>query len=315
MDAPRGVICSGSINYDIVVRPVEAPQWGTTTFVETIDYHLGGNGANTSLALATLGVPARLAGLIGRDEPARYLLGKLERAGVNVSAVDRSDAPTSTTLVMINGAGNRKFLNRPGTSQAVFAAPLTFARALTAGMAHYHMASFFILPRLRHSAAETLRRARHAGLTTSLDTTWDPLGEWMNALAPCLPELDLLFMNDDEARMVTGASDASHAAREMLRRGVRTAVMKLGERGSAVFTKESELYLPAFDVDCVDSTGAGDCFVAGFLAVLMRGGSIAEAAAFGNAVGALIVRKVGANTGVLPYEDTLTWMRGAAVRR
>ena len=315
MALQRGVLCSGSINYDIVVRPVEAPQWGTTTFVETLDYLMGGNGANTSVALATLGIPARLVGAIGSDDPGRYLLDRLVRAGVDTSGVAQCAEPTSTTIVMINAEGNRKFLNRPGSSGIAFAAPVVFDDRLLAGMRHFHLASLFILPRFRHTAAETLRRARAAGLTTSLDTTWDPLGQWMEALAPCLEHLDFLFMNEDEARMVTGNGDPTEAARQVLRRGVRTAVIKLGGRGCAIYTCASETFVPAFEVECVDTTGAGDCFVAGFLSVLMRGGTLEEAGRMGNAVGALVVRKVGAVTGLRGLEETLQWMRQAKIRR
>jgi sugar/nucleoside kinase (ribokinase family) len=309
------VLCSGSINYDIVARPVEAPQWGTTTFVESLDYLLGGNGANTSVALATLGIPARLVGAIGCDEPGRYLLGRLQRAGVDASGVAKCSEPTSATIVMINGEGNRKFLNRPGSSGVAFAAPVEFDERLTAGMGHFHMASFFILPRLRHTAPETLRRARAAGLSTSLDTTWDPMGEWMKALAPCLEHLDFLFMNEDEARMVAGSEDPAEAAREVLSRGVRTAVMKLGGRGCALYTAAAEIRVPAFEVECVDTTGAGDSFVAGFLSVLLRGGTLAEAGRLGNAVGALVVGKVGAVTGLRGLGETVEWMGQAGVRR
>jgi sugar/nucleoside kinase (ribokinase family) len=311
MSDARGVLSAGSLNYDIVVRPVEAPQWGTTTFVDTIDFLVGGNGANTSLALATLGVRTRLAGSIGNDDPARYLLGKLAAAGVDTSGVVPCERPTSATIVMINGEGNRKFLNRPGSSQVAFEEPVEFHAGLVEGMGHFHMASLFILPRLRHSAPETLRRARAAGLTTSLDTTWDPLGEWMAALEGCLPGLEYLFMNEDEARMVTGSTDAAEAARVVLGCGVRTAVMKLGARGSAVYTSAGEVRVPAFDVRCVDTTGAGDCYVAGFLSALMRGGSHEEAARLGNALGALVVEQVGAVTGVRNLEDTLAWMNEA----
>jgi sugar/nucleoside kinase (ribokinase family) len=312
--ARQGVLCAGSINYDIVVRPVEAPQWGTTTFVETVDFQLGGNGANTTVALATLGVPARLVGALGDDEPGRYLLGRLDNAGVDVSAVASLAEPTSATIVMINGEGNRKFLNRPGTSGAVFSAPVEFGEGLTAGMGHFHIASFFILPHLRKTAPEMLRRARAAGLRTSLDTTWDPLGEWMKALGPCLEHLDLLFLNEDEARMATGSGDPGVAARVVREQGVRTAVMKLGARGCAIYGADAEVRVPPFEVNCVDTTGAGDCFVAGFLSVLMRGGTLEEAARMGNAVGALVVEKVGAVTGLRGLKETLEWMRGAKVR-
>jgi sugar/nucleoside kinase (ribokinase family) len=99
-----------------------------------------------------------------------------------------------------------------------------------------------------------------------------------------------------------------------MRRGAGAAVMKLSSRGCAIFTAGEEIRVPAFDVDCVDTTGAGDSFVAGFLSVLLRGGSLEEAGRLGNAVGALVVRQVGAVTGVRTLEATLEWMREARIR-
>jgi sugar/nucleoside kinase (ribokinase family) len=297
----KGIICSGAVIHDTLVRPVEDPQWGTTTFVETIEPHVGGNAANTSIALATLGVPVRVVGAVGRDDQARFVLDALSGCGVDISAVTAFDAPTAATVALINSAGNRMFLHRPCTG---FAAPLDFPPQLTRGMSHYHLASLFILPDFRPHAAATLANARAAGLTTSLDTNWDPRGAWMTDLAPCLPGLDFLFMNEDESRMV-----ASSPA-EMLSQGVRIVVRKLGPRGCAIYTADREFRSPAFAVPVKDTTGAGDCFVAGFLAAHLGGASLPEAARFANAVGALSVQCVGATAGVRSFEETQRWLEG-----
>jgi sugar/nucleoside kinase (ribokinase family) len=206
---------------------------------------------------------------------------------------------------LVNGAGDRRFLHRMGVSAEAFPTPIEFTPALIQGMSHYHLASLFILPDFRPHAAETLGRARAAGLTTSLDTNWDPRGEWMRALAPCFPGLDFLFMNEDEARMV-GASPA-----ELLSLGIRTFVLKLGPRGCAIYRSEGETLVPAFDVPVQDTTGAGDCFVAGFLAAWLRGSTLEDAGRFANAVGALNVQRIGATAGLLTYEETLEWARSA----
>jgi sugar/nucleoside kinase (ribokinase family) len=295
----KGILCSGAVIHDTLVRPVEAPQWGTTTLVETIEAHVGGNAANTSIALATLGVPVRLVGAVGRDEQARFVLDALRRRGVDTTPVAAFDGPTAATVALINSAGNRMFLHRPC---AGFSAPLEFPSRLIAGMAHYHLASLFILPSFRPHAPATLARARDAGLTTSLDTNWDPHGAWMNDLAPCLPGLDFLFMNEDEARMV-GVSPA-----EILSLGVRAVVLKLGPRGCAIYTAAGEIRSPAFQVTVKDTTGAGDCFVAGFLAARLRDATLQEAARFANAVGALNVQCVGAARGLRSFEETEQWM-------
>jgi sugar/nucleoside kinase (ribokinase family) len=300
----KGVICSGAVIHDTVVRPVEEPQWGTTTIVETIEPHVGGNAANTSIALATLGVPVRLMGAVGPDEQGRFVTSALRRAGVETDALSVVSAATAATVALVNRAGARQFLHRPGASAAAFSAPLEFASELLEGMSHYHLASLFILPNFRPHAPETLARARAAGLTTSLDTNWDPRGMWMRDLAPCLPDLDFLFMNEDEARMI-GVD-----AKAVLALGVRVAVMKLGPLGCAIYTGEREVRCPAFDVPVKDTTGAGDCFVAGFLAAHLRGASLAEAGRFANAVGAFSVQCVGAATGVRSFQETESWMEG-----
>ncbi len=308
--AKSGVLCSGSIAFDILVRPVDQSQWGTTTFVDAIESHVGGNGANTSFALAKVGVAVRLLGAVGGDEQGALILEKLRRAGVDISAVTRVQAPTATTVVIVNSAGDRKFLHRLGASSEAFTEPVEFG-SLSQSASLYHLASLFILPRLRAHAAGILARARASGLMTSLDTNWDAQGRWMRDLEPCLPHLDILFMNEDEARMVTGSSDPAVAARVVLERGVRTAVMKLGRRGCAIYTNLREIICPAFDVEAKDTTGAGDCFVAGFLAALIRGEEYAEAGRFANAVAALSVQKIGAVEGVPSRAEIEAWIRSA----
>jgi len=107
------------------------------------------------------------------------------------------------------------FLHRLGASADAFAQPVQFASSVINGISHCHLASVFGLPRLRPHTADLLHRARAAGLTTSVDTQWDTRGRWMEDLAPCLSATDLLFMNEDEARMLTGSPDPATAAKKM----------------------------------------------------------------------------------------------------
>jgi sugar/nucleoside kinase (ribokinase family) len=310
-----GVLCSGNIVYDTLVHPVAELRWGTSIPVETIETHIGGNGANTSVALATIGTPVRLVGAVGCDEQGRFVLDVLRRAGVDTDAVRATDAPTAATVALVNSRGERTFLHRMGASAKAFAEPIAFAPPLTDGISHYHLASIFMLPNLRPIAGETLARARAAGLATSLDTNWDPRGRWMEDLGPCLPHLDIVFINEDEARMATGSGDSKTAAHVLLARGARVAVMKLGARGCAIYGRGEEIVCPAFDVQAKDTTGAGDCFVAGFLAALIQGRTPAEAGHFANAVGALSVQRVGGVAGVPPFESIERWMRTARLRQ
>jgi sugar/nucleoside kinase (ribokinase family) len=303
-----GVLCCGNLVLDILVRPVDAFPWGTTTLVESIEQHLGGNGASTSYTVGKLGIPVRLAGMVGADAFGNVLLRKLESARVDTQLIQRSPAPTATTTVLVNSSGNRMFLHRLGASEEAFSERFEFTPEVTHGMSRFHLASVFGLPQLRPHTADLLRRAREAGLATSVDTQWDTRGRWMQDLAPCLPFTDLLFMNEDEARMLSASSDPARAAEAMREHGTNVVVVKLGGRGCAVYGPGPVVECPAFQVPVVDTTGAGDCFAGAFLAALLRGRSFADAAKFANAVGALTIQQLGAVEGVRSFKETEDWM-------
>ena len=303
-----GVLCAGNISFDILIRPVDRLEWGTSTWVEDYVEDMGGNGSNTSYTLAMLGTPARLHGMVGSDSYGARLLDKLEGAGVDLGAVGRSKAPTTTTICVVNSAGNRFFLQRVGSSNEAFSEPFDFTPEFTAGHSHYHLANLFALPNMIPRGAEVLQHARAAGMTTSLDTGWDQSGAWMATLAPCLPHVDLLFANDEEARLLTGADDPASIAKVFRKHGATDIALKLGARGCAVYWSDGELHVPAFAIHAVDTTGAGDCFAGAFLAALHRGQSYQQAARLANAVGAMVAEKLGAVSGVCSYEATLAWM-------
>jgi len=115
-------------------------------------------------------------------------------------------------------------------------------------------------------------------------------------LEPCLPHLDIVFVNETEAAAFE---------REGLALRVPLVVRKLGARGCEVNGEE----VPGFRVETIDTTGAGDCFVGGFLAARQRGADAREAARFANAMGAISTTAAGSVTALLDYEATLAWIR------
>jgi len=303
-----GVLCAGNVVFDILVRPVPGIRWDTTTWVESIQQSLGGNGANTSYTLARLGTFVRLAGMVGQDGFGDFVLAELKKVGVDTSAIARGTEPTATTVGLVNAEGARAFLHQPGASREVFESALSFDAGLIAGCSHFHLANIYGLPHMRSHGRETLVRARQAGLTTSLDTGWDSKDEWMRVAGPCLPYLDLLFVNQEEARHLSGLEDHAEAAARFLAMGVGIVVVKLGRQGCALYSGERLQAIPGYAVPSIDSTGAGDCFVGGFLAAWLGGASLEEAAEFANATGALSVQSLGAVTGLVSRQETLDWI-------
>jgi sugar/nucleoside kinase (ribokinase family) len=290
-----GVLCCGNVVFDIAVWPVEDMDWNQTRWVDTIAECIGGNGANTSYALATLGVPARLISQVGEDDRGERLIRILARAGVDVSGVAKLRGfHTPATAVLVQSGGARKFYHRPGASRELEPDAIQFDGP---DYTHFHLANPFALPKVRKVCGDVMRRAKERGLTTSIDTAWDSLGRWLEDLAPALPHTDLLFVNDSEEEMLGGS--------ETLRRhGVKDIVVKTGPRGCFVNGRE----IPGFPVDAVDTTGAGDCFAGAFLAGIHHGLSQEECGRLANAVGAMNVQHLGATTGVRSLEETRAWM-------
>ena len=301
-----GVYCAGNICLDILVRPVESmPPWGTTTWVDSIAQYLGGNGAITAFALGKLGAPVRLAGAVGDDAFGDYVMARLASAGVDLAHVRVTPGvQTATTVGLINPGSERLFLHVLGSSELVEPDQVQF----DPGFSYFHLGSLFHLPKMRHAGVALLGRARAAGLFTSVDTMWDTAGRWMQDFAPLCPLIDCLFVNQDEASMLAGSADPAHVGSFFRSRGTGMVVLKMAAAGCAVFAPGEEFQVPAFPVEAIDSTGAGDSFCGGFLAALRHGYSLREAARFANAVGACSISRLGATEGVLGFEETLAWM-------
>lgn len=304
---PGIVLCAGNLTQDILAYPVDRITFNATAWVEQIETSIGGNGANTAHALATLGARVRLIGAGGADKFGDHVVSTLASAGVDIAHIERVDAATATTVVLVNRDGERAFLHQPGASRHAFTATFDFSSACVQGCSHFHLANPFALPAVRERAGEMLRDARSAGFTTSLDTGWDARGEWMKVLGPCLPYIDLLFANDAEAEKLSGSPDIHCAAQFFQKGGVGAVVLKLGRQGCLVFDGDQEISASAFAVGVVDTTGAGDCFVGGFLAALQRGASVSEAARMGNVAGALSIQRLGSVAGLVSYEEAMRW--------
>lgn len=302
------IVVSGNIVRDTVVRPVERIEFGTTTWVESVLPSLGGNGANTSYTLGLLGVPVALIAECGDDEAGLACLRALRKVGVDPRVAESREHPTAVTIALVNQDGERCFLHQPGVNRFALAGPIEFAGTYGGGHWHYHLANPFALPAFRPFAAASLRLARALGATTSLDTGWDSQGRWLQDLQDCFPLIDWLFVNDREGEQLTGQREAGPIVTALHRLGVGRLILKLGPQGCLFSDENDREVIPAFPVDVVDTTGAGDAFVGGFLAGMVKQMPALEAARFACAVAALSVTASGSVRGLRSLEETQAWI-------
>lgn len=303
------VACLGIMVADVVARPViELPERGRLTLVDQMELHTGGCATNTGISLAKLGIGTGVIGAVGADGFGDYVVAQLDRYGIDTRGVRRKgDANTSATMVMVDPDGERRFLHYLGANAKLSEADVDMA--VVAEAAILHIAGALVMPGIDgEPTARVLRRAKEMGLTTSYDTVWDARGNWMSLVEPCLPYVDAMLPSLAEARMITGKEAPEDVAEVFMSYGVGIVGLKMGEEGSYVRTATQELRVPPFEVQAVDATGAGDAYVAGFLAGLTLGWDLERTARLANAVGALCVTAIGATTGVRSLDETLRFM-------
>ena len=300
------IVCLGQFTADVVVTPVAAlPEEGKAIFVDNISLTNGGCACNTAVALSRLGVATAVIGTVGCDTFGDFLIAVMDEAGLDAGAMVRDPSVnTSATAVLINPEGERSFLHFSGGNARLSEEEIDYETIRGAKV--LHVAAAFLVPGLDgEPMARVLSRAREMGVMTSLDTAWDAEGRWMELLRPCLAQVDVFMPSIEEARALSGKEHPPEIAETFLGYGIRTVVIKLGSDGCYARTTEAECIVPAFKVEkIVDTLGAGDSFVAGFLAATVQGWSLRRACRFANAVGADCVGAKG-TSGVGPMEKVM----------
>lgn len=302
------IVVSGNLVHDTVVRPVDQLDFGATLWVDSMRSGIGGNGANTACAIGVLGIPVALISECGDDGAGAQSLKELRHIGVDVWVNERTGQSTARTIAIVNHVGERCFLHSPGVNRSAMAGTIEFAGTHGTGDWHYHLANPFALPAFRPFAAASLKAARARGATTSLDTGWDSQGRWLEDLAECFPLLDWLFVNDREGARLTGETEAGRIVTALHRHGAHRLILKLGAQGCLLSDEDDREVVPAFRIDAVDTTGAGDVFSGAFLAGLVKQMPPLEAARFACAAAALCTTQSGSVRGLLPYQETLAWI-------
>ena len=255
----------GEINPDVVVSDADpSPSFGQAErLVETIVMAPGSSPVLTALAAARLGLRTAFCGLVGDDDFGRYMLASLDRGGVDTHACRVVGGAATGASVILDRGPDRAILTSLGVMASLRAEDVPRDLVLDSG--HLHVGSWFLQGALQAGLPALFAAARAAGTSTSLDPNWDPAERW-SGLRAVLAETDIFLPNDNEARAITGASDAEGAATTLLAGGpaAMTVVIKAGGRGAYAARGATVERVDAPSTAVVDTIGAGDGFDAGF---------------------------------------------------
>lgn len=293
MSAKKSIVVVGSINTDLVAVTKRIPVVGETVIGSDFQIHPGGKGANQAVAVARLGYPVQLIGRLGNDTFGAELRSHLGNAGVDIAGVSMSDGATGVAVIVVSEHGENSIVLAPGANFKVTPEDLdaNISMLRSAGM---------VLVQLE-IPVETVEYLARICARENVPLILDP------APAKDLPphifkEVTWFTPNQTEAAFYFGKkhSDANEPmpaemAKVFLANGCRGAVLKMGAHGTYLASQEGiGSLVPAFSVNAIDTTAAGDAFNAGFATALMLGKPPLDSASFAAAVAAISVTRRGA---------------------
>ena len=281
----------GSFMYDLVATASRRPKTGETLIGDSFGMFLGGKGANQAIAASRTGASVTMVGRLGNDLFGDQFLEKLSEEGIKTDfVVQDTKNGTGVGMPLIDASGDNSIVIIPQANMA-----LTLENIDKAETA---IADSDVLVLQCEVPMEANKRA--AEIANKNDTLVilnpAPACEIPDAI---LSLTDLLTPNETETEILTGMpthsnEQAIEAAHNLLSKGIETVILTLGSRGSFLLTEKMDKLIPAYSVNVIDTTAAGDAYCGALAASLAQGALIEEAVKIANAAGALAVTKLGA---------------------
>jgi sugar/nucleoside kinase (ribokinase family) len=265
------VITCGDMCVDLIVTGADVvPRFGQVEkLVDDYVVEMGGSCCIFACQAARLGLRVGILGQVGDDGFGRLILRRLDECGADTRNVIVDPALKTGLGIALCQGGDRAILTYMGSICAV--GPDDVTDEFLSSARHLHHGSFFLHTRLLPHIPDIFRRAKALGLTTSLDTNWDPDERWNSTLADVLPLTDVFMPNDQEACYISRGSDLEDAAARLRAQGVSIVTIKRGAGGARVYDAQRAYECVVAPATGGDGVGAGDSFDAGFLAGWLRG--------------------------------------------
>lgn len=281
------IIALGELNVDLILNQIDgAPEVGKEKFCQDMILTLGSSTAIFAANAAALGSKVAFCGMIGRDSFGDLVETSLQRKGVNTTYLIRQNKWATGATICLSYDEDRANVTYQGAMDHLSLADIPDV-VFEAGK-HLHISSIFMQSGLKKDIIPILTRAKAAGMTTSLDTQWDPAEQWDLNYKEVLPLIDVFLPNEKELCCLTASSTVEEAVQK-IRPYMNNAVIKWGNKGSLLLKKDgSQIMLkPFLNTHVVDAIGAGDSFNSGFLTRFVQGDDLETCQRYGNMTGAV----------------------------
>lgn len=290
------VVCIGMAIMDSMIKGFEPEPIDSGYRAASGSLNVGGDAVNEAIAAAKIGLKTGIMCNLGRDYAGNIISSELGSNGVSTKYVIRSDEhPTPVTTIFVQEDGNRRSITNRAHSYNFhpeqYKEQFTSTRAIIMGSL---FRAPFNDPDVIH---DVLTAATENDILVFADTKLPNFRKLtLKDISDVLPLIDYITPNLSEAEYYSGKTEVSEMADVFLEAGVRNVIIKMGEEGCYFKNKDGGFKVPAFRIEAVDATGAGDNFIAGFVSEILRGSKPEDALRFANACGAVCSTEVGAGT-------------------
>lgn len=300
---PFDIIALGELNVDLILNQIEGePEVGKEKFAKQMTLTLGSSTAIFAANAAAIGAKVAFCGMIGDDSFGDLVETSLQKKGVDTRFLIRQNKYATGATICMSYDEDRANLTYQGAMDYMSLDdidPEVFKQAK-----HIHISSIFMQSGVKRDLKKILELCKQNGVTTSLDSQWDPTEQWDINLEEILPLVTVFMPNETELKFLTRSANLDEAL-EKIRPWVNAAVIKCGSKGSILMRKgqPDRKQAALLNKNVVDCIGAGDSFNSGFITRLAAGDDLARCQEYGNMTGAVNTTAAGGTTAFTSRED------------
>lgn len=298
------ILVVGELNVDLILNQLnKAPEFGKEQRADQMTLTLGSSSAIFASNCSSLGSKVTFCGKVGDDGFGKFVMQSLSEKNVNAESVIIEKNLKTGATVIFNYQDDRMMVTHPGAMEHMTVDEIP--EDVIKKSRHLHTAAIFFQPGIKKDLVKLFSKAKSFGLTTSMDTQWDPEEVWDIDIKKILPVLDFFLPNEDELIALTESTSLQEAL-EKISGYETTVVVKQGAKGATMQQDGKSVSIPAYKItDYVDAIGAGDSFDAGFISSYLKGKNLNESLEIGNMAAAVSTTAAGGTTAITSFEKVI----------
>ena len=293
----------GDVNPDLILTGKDIiPEFGQVEkWIDDAELTIGGSAGIFAVGAAKLGLKVTFIGKVGDDHFGHFMKDRMTAQGIDVSGLVIDPSVKTGLSISLSDGNDRAILTFGGSNLLLNFQDIDFE--IVAQSRHLHSGSFYLLNNIRQDLAIVYKKAKEMGLSTSIDTNYDPKEKWEGDIFNVLDYTDVFLPNMTELMAISGEKDPDSAIRHLTKNRNLLVVVKNGEDGAFAEKDKVRYSAETIQVKPVDTTGAGDSFDAGFLFGFLNGLGIEKSLRIGCICGALSTLGIGGTSAQADRED------------